>query len=229
MRLMIALVVWAAAVIGAVFVSTVVADGIHNRPASSGAAGFTSSFGSTPPSGFTSSNDGGSASAPDPSSITSTDKLSLFRTANLERALARARSALGSHAKLDNFALYPGYLSITAVKGNGEVDFYVDANGRVIQTNAGGSPDGQSLFSLDKVQADGPAALSRRISSAGHVPASKLHYMVLDLDPLSNGKLEWLVYTVGGSHVEYFKAPGAKGTLLEYRTNSSTGLQPVSG
>jgi hypothetical protein len=35
------------------------------------------------------------------------------------------------------------------------------------------------------------------------------------------------VYPKQGGRVEYFQATGATGQLLEYRTNSATGLQPV--
>jgi hypothetical protein len=217
MRLLIALVVWVAAVIGAVAVSSTVAGSIHNKPAgTAGASGSGASL-STGTSG------------PDPSSITSTDKLSLFRAANLDRALSTARRSLGSGVKIDNFALYPGYLSMTAVKGGTEVEFYIDANGRVIQTATGASADPESTFRLSQVGATVPAALAHRIATAGHVPESQLHYIVVDVDTETAHKLEWLVYAMQTSRAEYFKASGATGPLLEYRKNSTTGLQPVSG
>jgi hypothetical protein len=153
----------------------------------------------------------------------------MFRTANFSAALGKARAALGAGAQVDNFAIYPGYISLTAVKGGREVDFYVDANGNAQQTDTGGSPGGTSLFRLSQVSPTAPAALAHRISTAGRVPESQLHYMVVDIDPTSNNKLEWLVYTLEGNRVEYFKAPGATGQLFEYRANSSTGLQQVSG
>jgi hypothetical protein len=223
MRLLIALVVWVAAVIGAVAVSSTVAGTIHNQPV--GTAGVSSGLSS----GGSSTTSSSGSSAPDPSSIRSTDKLSLFRTANLDRALSTARRALGSGAQIDNFALYPGYLSMSAVKGGSEVEFYIDANGRVIQTATGGSVDSQSTFRLAQVGASVPAALAHRIATAGHVPESQLHYIVVDVDTEAGHKLEWLVYAVQTSRAEYFKASGASGPLLEYRRNSSTGLQPVSG
>jgi hypothetical protein len=222
-RLLIALVVWVAAVIGAVAISTTVAGSIHNKPV--GTAGVSSGLSS----GGSSITSSGGSSAPDPSSIRSTDKLSLFGAANLDRALSAARRALGSGAQIDNFALYPGYLSITAVKGGGDVDFYIDANGRVIQTATGGGADPGSTFRLAQVGASVPAALAHRIATAGHVPESQLHYIVVDVDTEAGHKLEWLVYAVQTSRAEYFKASGATGPLLEYRRNSSTGLQPVSG
>jgi hypothetical protein len=218
MRLLIALIVWAGAIAGAAAVSSAVSGSIHTTPA-----------GSSSISGGGSSISGSGGSAVDPSSIKAADKISLFGAANFDRALAKARTALGSSAQLDNFVVYPGYMSITAVKGDQEVDFYIDANGRVIQNQTGGSPGGTSLFRLSQITPGGSAVLARHISAAAHVPVSQLHYLVVDSDSDATNKLEWLVYTVHGSHVEYFKASTPKGRLLEYRKNSSTGLQPVPG
>jgi hypothetical protein len=223
-RLTIALLVWAAAVIGAVAVSTTVAGSIHTTPTTSlgtvsGSSGGGSSF----------SGDGGSSSSVDPSSIKASDQVSLFRTANFSRALGKARAALGANAQIDNFALYPGYVSITAVKGGNEVNFYADANGRVQQDSSSGSPGATKLFRLSQVGVGVPAALAHRVSTAGRVPVSQLHYIVVMVDPVSGHGLWWLVYPVEGNKVEYFKASGATGPLFEYRANSSTGLQPVTG
>jgi hypothetical protein len=215
MRLVIALVVWVAAIAAAVAVSSAVSSSIHKTSTTVGANGTSVSVG------------GNSGSGVDPSSVKSTDAVSLFHTANLERALAKARSALGANAKIGNFVIYPGYLSITAAKGAGEVDFYIDANGRVEQTSDSGNP-GDSLFRLSQVSPAVPAALVHRIATAAHVPESQLHYVVVDVDGESN-KLEWLIYGTETSPAEYFKAPGAKGQLLELKRGSSTGLQPVSG
>src|SRR5437764_4438964 len=103
MRLVIALVVWVAAIAGAAELSTVVAHSVHNQAA---AASF------------------------DASTVTSTDARSLFRTANLEKALTIVRGHFGAGAPLERFVLYPGYLSATAVTSSGEVDVYVNAAGR---------------------------------------------------------------------------------------------------
>jgi hypothetical protein len=221
-RLVIALLVWVAAVIGAVAVSNTVASSIHTTPTGSSTTASGSSGGG---SSFSS----GGSSGVDPSSIKTGDRASLFHTANFARVLGKARAALGSGAQVDNFALYPGYVSITAIKGGNEVNFYADANGRVEQTSTGGSAGGTKLFRLSQVGTAVPAALAHRVSTAGHVPVSQLHYLVVMVDPVSGHGLWWLVYPVQGNKVEYFKASGASGPLFEYRSNSSTGLQPVSG
>jgi len=216
-RLLIALVIWVVALAGAVEVSSVVAGSIHN-----GSAAATS--GTSGGSGSTSSG----TSGPDPSSITATDSLSLFRTANFAKALTLARSAVGVSAQLDNFVVYPGYLSMTAVKSGSEIDVYVDANGRSEVTQTGGSPGGTQLFGLSRISPGIPALLARRISRGAHVPESQLHYMVAEAG-LATGKFEWLVYPTEGNRVEYFVAAGGTGQLSEYLHGSSSGPQPVGG
>ena len=214
MRLLIALVVWIGAAAGAAGLSTVVAHSIHNTPGGASATGGSGSAGS-----------GGSSF--DASSVTATDSVSLFRTPNFARALAAASSSLGSGAQVEQLALYPGYLSLTAVKGGTEVNVYVNAVG-TREVSSGGTPGNQPLVSLARVKADVPAALARRIATAGRVPESQLRYMVAEIDPVDN-HFRWLIYPLQGSSVEYFQAAGATGPLLEYRNNSSAGLQPVRG
>ena len=172
---------------------------------------------------------GASGGAPfDASSVKPTDPRSLFRTANLARALAAARAHLGTDARLDLLALYPGYLDFTAVRVDGEVDVYIDANGSYMASDTGGNPGASPLFSLPRVKADVPAALAQRIAASGHVPETQLNYMLAEVDPADN-RFRWLVYPRHGNRVEYFQAAGATGPLLEYRSNSSTGLQKVRG
>src|SRR5947209_18387291 len=166
MRLMIALVVWVGAVVGAVAVSDAVSHSIHNRPAGAGRVTFAPSGGSSSSSsGGTRSSGGGGSPAPDPSSIKSTDRVSLFRAANLSKALAKARAALGAGARLDNFALYPGYLSMTAVKGGGEAQLYIDAYGQVQRTARPGSPGIQPLLPLPAVSETVSADDAHRIGT----------------------------------------------------------------
>ena len=66
------------------------------------------------------------------------------------------------------------------------------------------------------------------IAAAGHVPESKLNYMVVQADPVSH-QVHWLVYPVHGTRAEYFEAAGATGPLFELRANSQTGLQRIRG
>jgi hypothetical protein len=204
MRLLVAIIVWVAAIAGAAEVSAVVAHSIkHNGSSSS------------------------SGSSVDPSSVTAADPSSLFHTANLERALTAAKSSLGADAQLDDFVIYPGYLSVTAVKNGTEIQFYDGVNGNV-NTSTGGSPGSSKLFSLSQITADAPAAIAQRIATLAQVPESQLHYFIAGPDPISS-KFGWLVYTVAGSSVEYFQTGGPTSPLFEYRTNSSTGLERLKG
>jgi hypothetical protein len=204
MRLLIALVIWVGAVFGAVAVSSTVAHSIHR----------TSAGGS------------GGGGGVDASTVKAADTSSMFRTANLSRAINTIRGHLGGAAPLTDAALYPGYLSITAIKHGTEADVYVDVNGSYNETDTGGDPGSDRPFPLAKISANTPAAIAHKIATEAHVPTSQLHYMVIERDPISH-KIEWLVYTLPGHRVEYFQTSGANGQLYVYRTNSSTGLQRV--
>jgi hypothetical protein len=207
MRILIALVVWAGAVVGAVAVSNAVSSSIHNQTATV----------STSAGGVTVTTGGGSTSGPDPSSIKSTDSASLFRTANFEKALAKARAALGANVQVENFALYPGYLTVIADKGGNEIDYYVDANGNVQQSATGASPGGTGLLHLSQIAAAAPAGLANRIHAKAHLPESQLHYMVAMIDPITGHGLAWFAYTKQGNPITYFESSGAGGQLREQR------------
>lgn len=229
MRLLVAAVIWIGAVVGAFGVSTTVAHSIHTSSTSNGAgagAGPVSGGGTSSSTGGGSSSGSSSSSSQDPSSVTASNSASLFHTVNFARVLSVARSHLGAGAKIDNFALYPGYLDLTAVKGGNEINFYISAFGTINQSTSGGAAGSTGLFPLSDIAAGAPAALAQRIATAAHVPESRLHYMVAMSDPIS-GKFQWLIYPLQGGKVEYFQTKGA--TLYEYRANSSTGPQPVKG
>jgi hypothetical protein len=205
MRLLVALVIWAGAVFGAIAVSSTVAHSIHKTTAGGSGGG------------------GGV----DASTVKAADSSSMFRTANLAHAIKAIRGHLGDTAPLTGAALYPGYLSITAIKHGAEADVYVNVNGDYNETDTGGNPGSDRPFSLAKISAGTPAAIAHKIATEAHLPTSQLHYMVIERDPISH-KLEWLIYTLPGHHVEYFQTSGANGPLYVYRTNSATGLQRVS-
>jgi hypothetical protein len=149
MRIVVALVVWVVAAVCAVEVASVVSGSIHT---------------------------GGSSS--DPTSMTATDPGSMFRTKNFTTALDQIRSHVGPGAKLDNFVVYPGYVSVTAVTQNGESDITYYSGGRYVQDDSGGSPGADSLFSLSQIKPTIPTRFAARIARLGHMPLSQLHYMV---------------------------------------------------
>lgn len=217
-----ALVVWAAAIAGAAELSTVVAHSIHKSPTATSVNISGTGTGSSTTQTVTGTNNDVSFDA---SKVKSTDPKSLFHAANFARVLALVRSHYGAGAKLDSVAIYPGYASFTVVKGGSEINVYINAVG-AFEPSTGGNPGPTPLFRLSQLRANVPATLARRIAAEGHVPASALRYMVADID-LVNARLRWLVYPDQGNRVEYFRANGATGPLLEYLANSSTGLQPV--
>ncbi len=238
MRLLIALIVWIAAVAAAAELSSAVAGSIHSTPAaattssgtgsgSGSASGTGSGSGSASGTGSGSGSATGTGAGPlDPSSVNAADAVSLFHTANFARALAAVRAHLGPGTRLAQLALYPGYLDLTAVSPGGEVNVYIAVDGHYEQNDTGADPGTSPLFPLARVSAREPAALAARIATAGHVPAAQLNYMVAEADP-TNGQFRWLVYPHQGNRVEYFETSGANGRLLEYLANSSTGPQPV--
>jgi hypothetical protein len=198
-RLLIAVVVWAAALAGAAEVSSLVADQVRTERA-------TASF--------------------DASKLTATDARSMFRTANFRRALATVRKHFGSEASFSDFVVYPGYLSATVVTSpTTATDVYVSAAGKYDTTDAG-TPDSFPRFSIARITADAPAVLAARIAVAGRTPLAQLHYMVAE-EELIEKRFRWLVYTVPGSRVEYFEASSPTGRLSEYVRGSSVGLQPI--
>lgn len=223
MRLLAVLAVWAAAVVAAVAVSSAVAGSIHKTAKTSTKGGVSISFGDS--SGDSSGSGSGGSSSVDPSSVKATDRLSMFRAPIFTPALAAARKQLGANARVEEFVIYPGYLSVQAAKGNTEANFYGAVNGQA-NISTGGSPGGTPTFSLSKINPGAPPALVAKITRAAHIPASQLHYMVAEADPSSN-RFRWLVYTTPDSRVEYFETGGIGAPLFEYRKNSATGLQRV--
>jgi hypothetical protein len=206
MRVLIALLVWAAAIAGGIGVSTVVADSIH-----------TSGSGSA---------SGGGGSSVDVGAITASDSDSLFHTTNFSKALSTATTALGANAQLDSFTLYPGYLSIDAVNGKTDINFYVDATGSHSETTSNVVPTSDALFPLSDITSDFPATISQRIATLAKTPLSQLHYLIAETGA-DNKSLVWYAYPVSGSSVSYFQMKAPHGRLFEQLQTG--GLQRVKG
>jgi hypothetical protein len=203
MRILVAVIVWAGAVLGAAALSSVVAGSIHQPAGASAAAAINFDAGA----------------------VTATGSHSLFRTANFAPVLAKVRAHLGTGTRIEQAVIYPGYLDLTATRPGGEIDAYVDAIGRYEPTTDGITPNGP-LFSLARITAETPAALGQRIATVTHIPPSDLHYMIAERDSITH-RFHWLIYMRSGSPAEYFETSGPTGPLYEYRANSSTGLQRV--
>ncbi len=202
MRWIVALAVWVAAVAGAAGLSSVVASTVRTEQAS-----------------------GASSSSFDASAVKAADANSLFHTATLAKALSIARSHIGSGAQLDSLVIYPGYLSMTQVKGTREADVYIAVNGRYDLTDTGSHIGDSSLFSLARVSATAPALIAQRIAKLAHTPLSQLHYIVLEPDPETH-RTRWLIYTVEGNPTTYFQTAGPHARLFKLGPN---GLERVRG
>ena len=202
MRLIVALAVWAAAVAGAVALSSAVASSVKTEQASDASS---SSF--------------------DAGAVKAADSNSLFHTANFGKALGIARQHIGSGAQLDSLVIYPGYLSMTQVKGTREADVYIAANGRFDLTVMGSHVGDSRVYSLARVPASAPATIARRIAKLAHTPLSQLHYMIFEPDPVTH-RTRWLIYTVEGNPITYFETGSAHGRLFKLGPN---GLGPVRG
>lgn len=201
MRVLVALLVWLAAIAGGIGVSSVVAASVHNEQSSSG------------------SDSGGGAGPVDISEITSTDSHSLFNTTNFSEALSIVSQALGSDAQVDSFTVYPGYVSVQAVKNKLEIDYYLDANGNHDETTSTALPTGDVLFPLSAIPSDFPAVIASKIATLAHTPESQLHYLIAETDPDSK-KLQWFAYPASGGSISYFQMNAPRGRLFE---------QPPSG
>src|SRR5436305_6237575 len=125
MRWIVALAVWAAAVAGAAALSSAVASSVKTEQASDASS---SSF--------------------DAGAVKAADANSLFHTANFGKALAIARGHIGAGAQLDSLVIYPGYLSMTQVKGSREADVYIASDGRFDLTDSGSHFGDSRLYSF---------------------------------------------------------------------------------
>ena len=129
MRLLIAAVVWVAAVFGAVAVSNTVAGSIHNKPASSRAGARVSDRAAPSPR----------TAAPTRARSSPPIRLrcSAPRTSSTRSARPAPRSVPAPRSRTSRCTRLPDG---DRRQGRQRVDFYVDANGRVEQTATGGSP-----------------------------------------------------------------------------------------
>ncbi len=201
MKLLIALVVWAAALAGAAELSSTVA------------AKYKSTGTNT-----------ASADAPsfNPSSVKAADGLSLFKTTNLAKALTIARAHLGRDTQLGDATIYPGYLLLTSVSGGNGRQLEIEANGAYAgSTSVGGF--GQAHFPLNQLSATAPAKLAREIAASAHVGESSLGYMILSVNPGSG--LKWQIYPVRTGAIEYFQASATGSHLVAWTANGPRPLR----
>lgn len=198
MRIVVAVLVWIAALAGAAELSSAVAGSIqHNRTTTT--AGASSSGASAT-----------AAAAPfDPSSVRASDGRSLLRGSNLARALTTVRHHLGAAPRISTAAVYPGYLSLVVLANGQLTSATVGADGSWHATTAGAAPSSTTF---------GPAALRPavittvlgRIETGAHVALARFGYVAVVAGPTAHQ----LIYAVYESRQgTSFRASGAHGSI----------------
>jgi hypothetical protein len=209
MRVLIALVAWVGAVAAAAAVSTAVASSIHTSA--------TTTTGSTAPFSIettTTTTAVPTAPAFDASSVKPTDPNSLFIGSNFARILAVAKLHLGARADVEATRLTPGALQlITVDKHNRQSAVVVNADGSYTSVSNGPLNGSTQVYYLSQLGASVPSTLAKRIAAHGHVPISKLGYMLVTTDP-STQSFYWRVYPATAAGI-YFQAADATGPIQE--------------
>lgn len=198
MRLLIALVVWAAAIFGAVALSSSVAHTVHNEQRR---AATTTTTAGKPTPNF------------QPDSVKPTDPRSMFVGANFARALAHVRSHVGPHADVISVEVFPGQVETTVEQQNAEVSAIARADGEYLSSSDSNGGGSTQVFSLSQVSANVPSSLARRLAAHGHVPVADLHFMQVRIDTLHH-LFHWYVYPKQDNL--YFQADTAHGPIQEF-------------
>ncbi|TMK41161.1 MAG: hypothetical protein E6G56_04645 [Actinobacteria bacterium] len=199
-----AVVVWIAALAGAIVLSSAVAQHVRDQQRAAARAAATGNGGSTPAA---------PARRFDPASVKPADPRSLFRTSNFARALGIVRRRVGARADVQQVRLAPGELQLTVLQGDRANQLSVDADGDYTVLTTSSVSGTIEAFYLSQVHSGVPAALARRIASQADLPVGRLDYMVVATDPVAH-RHHWLVYPTGGR--VHFQADTASGPILEY-------------
>lgn len=169
MRIVIALLVWVAAIAGAAELSSAVASSIHHHRTATTATAAGSAGAATTTA----------AAVPfDPASVHAADRRSLLRTPNLARALATARRHLGPSVRISDAALYPGYLSLIVLVRGQQTSATVDAVGGWHATSAGAA-SGSATFGAAALRPAIISTLLGRIESGAHVSLAAIGYVAV--------------------------------------------------
>ncbi len=196
MRLLIAIVVWAGAIVGGVALSSSVAHTVHNEQAKAA----TTTSGSKPTPNFS------------PDSVKPADPRSLFVGANFARALALVRGHVGRNADVKMVEVFPGQLEMTVETSDSELSIIARADGEYLSSSDSNRSSGQ-VFTLSQVSANVPPSLARRIAAHGHVPVSGLNFMQVRIDEI-NRVFHWYVYPKQAN--VYFQADTAHGPIQQF-------------
>ncbi len=197
MRLLIAIVVWAAAIAGGVALSSSVAHTVHNEQAK---VATTTTSSSKPTPNFS------------PDSVKPSDPRSLFVGANFARALGLVRSHVGRNADVKMVEVFPGQLEMTVETSGSELSIIARVDGEYLSSSDSNGSSGQ-VFTMSQVSANVPPALARRIAAHGHVPVSALNFMQVRIDEI-NHVFHWYVYLKQDN--VYFQADTARGPIQQF-------------
>ena len=161
-------------------------------------------------------------------------KDSLFRTANLRRALDVLRRQIGAGATLASFRLEAG--AITAeVEGGAGRSVVVSKRFKLTSVPTPGVTPTVS-FSLAQISPSAPERIMVQVAPKTGVSLGGVDYLLIAIDP-STGKPGWVVYLrdgrgsysadLAGGHVKPVAAPGAGAAPAAPSTTAPTTPTPV--
>ena len=207
MRILAAVVVWAAAVAATLGVSAAVASGIHTTSTTTTAAG-------APTPGVTPSTPNvPTPAAPfDASSVKPTDPRSLFVGSNFRRILLIAQRHMGPRANIEMTRIAPGAVQMTVVKGRKQSLIMIDIKGDYSSTDDGPLIGSAQVYYLAQLGAHVPSALAHRLATLAHQPTSSINYILVQPDPAAQ-EFFWRIYTTKPG--VYFQAAGANSPIQE--------------
>lgn len=136
----------------------------------------------------------GVANAP---KVKASDPSSLYKTANLEKALAAAEKTLGADAQVSDFKLEPGRLSVIGSVDGKDVMVLVAANDKVSSISTPGPSS--NTIALASVDPKGAARLIAAAKEDG-VAIDQVTYLVADAGIDAQEAPQWLLYTTGTGH-----------------------------
>jgi hypothetical protein len=188
-RPLVALAVWAAAIAGAIALSSAVASHVHHEQAKATRKAVVkartgheiqgrserpsdeSTLGAVPPRPRRANR------------ISPTSPRSLFRAQNLAIVLGVARHELGASAQVSAFALYPGEADLIVANNIFRRLVRIDDDGDLAKGRPQSFSGSIDVVYLWQIRSGVPQQLAREIARRAHVPMRRLDRMVVDLDP----------------------------------------------
>src|SRR3954452_22247491 len=119
------------------------------------------------------------------------DEGSLFRSANLTKALDSMKSKIGDSGQVTLFKLEPASIKSEVQKDGKDQTLIINSKFDATQVGIGAA--GSAPFAVNAIKADAPEKIVSALSSKGVGLKDVDYFVVSDLD----GKTSWLVYTTG--------------------------------